>query len=157
MSFTVRRAEAADIPAIMELLRQVNRVHYDGRPDLFRLTTKYTEDELRAILSNDQTPGFVCADEAGCVLGHGFCMLQRPENLRLLQDVLTLYIDDICVDEAARHRYVGRAIYEHILSYARSCGCYHVTLNVWACNPGAMKFYEALGLEPYKTEMEKIL
>ena len=30
MSNTVRRAEERDIPAIMELLKQVNRVHYDG-------------------------------------------------------------------------------------------------------------------------------
>ena len=54
MSNTVRRAEERDIPAIMELLKQVKRVHYDGRPDLFKLSTKYTEDELRVILNNDQ-------------------------------------------------------------------------------------------------------
>ena len=157
MPTTVRRAEKRDIPALMKLLAQVNRVHYDGRPDLFKLTTKYTEDELAGILENDRTPVFVCEDGAGCILGHGFCMLQRPENTRLLHDNLTLYIDDICVDETARGQQVGRAIYEHILSFARSCGCYNVTLNVWTCNPGAMRFYEALGMEPYKVGMETIL
>lgn len=30
-------------------------------------------------------------------------------------------------------------------------------LNVWSCNPGAMKFYLAMGLTPYKTGMETIL
>nr|MBQ6241201.1 GNAT family N-acetyltransferase [Lachnospiraceae bacterium] len=157
MSYTVRRAEKRDIPAIMDLLRQVNRVHAEGRPDLFRLATKYTEDELAGILDNGRTPVFICEDEAGRVVGHGFCILQRPGNTRLLHDHLTLYIDDICVDEAARGQQAGRAIYEHILSYARACGCYNVTLNVWCCNPGAMRFYEALGLEPYKIGMEKIL
>ena len=157
MSVTVRRAQARDIPAIMDLLKQVNRVHYEGRPDLFKLTTKYTEDELRAILENEQTPVFVCADAGGRVLGHGFCILQRPENTRLLNDILTLYIDDICVDSAERGRHVGSAIYKHILEYARQCGCYNVTLNVWNCNPGAMRFYEKLGLAPYKVGMEKVL
>ena len=157
MPCTVRRAKEIDIPAIMELLKQVNRVHYDGRPDLFHPATKYTEDELRALLANDQTPVFVCADENGHVLGHGFCILQRPENTRLLKDIQTLYIDDICVDEAARGHHIGAAIYEHILTYARQCGCYNVTLNVWNCNPGAMKFYEKLGLVPYKVGMEKVL
>ncbi|MBO6164619.1 MAG: GNAT family N-acetyltransferase [Lachnospiraceae bacterium] len=157
MSDMVRRAEERDIPAIMELLKQVNRVHYEGRPDLFKLATKYTEDELRGILSCDDTPVFVCVDEEGQVLGHGFCVMQRPENTRLLTDILTLYIDDICVDEAARGRQVGRRIYEHILAYARERGCYNVTLNVWNCNPGAMRFYEKLGLVPYKVGMEKIL
>ena len=69
----------------------------------------------------------------------------------------TLYIDDICVDETARGQGVGRALYDHILDYAREKGCYNVTLNVWNCNPGAMAFYEKLGLAPYKVGMEKIL
>lgn len=157
MSYTVRRAEARDIPAVMELLKQVNRVHYEGRPDLFQPATKYTEDDLRAIMGSDRTPVFVCTDSDGRVLGHGFCVLQRPENTRLLQDILTLYIDDICVDETARGRHVGRMIYEQIVAYARQRGCYNVTLNVWTCNPGAMKFYERLGLTPYKIGMEMIL
>lgn len=157
MSNTVRRAEERDIPAIMELLKQVNRVHYDGRPDLFKLSTKYTEDELRVILNNEQTPVFVCTDGDSHVLGHGFCVLQCPENTRLLNDIQTLYIDDICVDQAARGQHVGRMIYEQIITYARQCCCYNVTLNVWSCNPGAIKFYERLGLVPYKIGMETLL
>ena len=157
MTHTVRRAVESDTGAIMELLKQVNRVHYEGRPDLFKLSTKYTEDELRDILKNDATPVFVCTDSDNSVIGHGFCVLERPENTGLLNDILTLYIDDICVDESARGQQVGRALYEHILEYARQKGCYHVTLNVWSCNPTAMRFYEKLGLVPYKVGMEKIL
>ena len=157
MPVTVRFAEERDIPAIMELLRQVNRVHAEGRPDLFKTETKYTEEELRAIFKNEETPVFVCEDGEGRVVGHGFCVLQRPENTRLLHDVLTLYIDDICVDEAARGQGAGRAIYGHILDFARQKGCYNVTLNVWSCNPGAMEFYKKLGLTPYKVGMEQIL
>ncbi|WP_027204438.1 GNAT family N-acetyltransferase [Butyrivibrio fibrisolvens] len=157
MSYLVRRAVEKDIPSLMELLKQVNKVHYDGRPDLFKLETKYSPDELSKIIADNDTPVFVCEGEGGKVLGHGFCVMQRPENTRLLTDILTLYIDDICVDESARGMHVGEAIYEHIIEYARSKGCYNVTLNVWSCNPGAMKFYEKMGLVPYKVGMEKIL
>lgn len=157
MSYLVRRAEVKDIPSLMELLKQVNKVHYDGRPDLFKLETKYSPDELSKIIADDDTPVFVCENEDGKILGHGFCVMQRPENTRLLTDILTLYIDDICVDESARGMHVGEAIYEHIIEFARSNGCYNVTLNVWSCNPSAMKFYEKMGLVPYKVGMEKIL
>ena len=157
MSYLVRRAAEKDIPSLMELLKQVNKVHYDGRPDLFKLETKHSPDELSKIIADNDTPVFVCEGEGGKVLGHGFCVMQRPENTRLLTDILTLYIDDICVDESARGMHVGEAIYEHIIEYARSNGCYNVTLNVWSCNPGAMKFYEKMGLVPYKVGMEKIL
>ena len=40
---------------------------------------------------------------------------------------------------------------------AREIGCYNVTLNVWTCNPGAQRFYEAMGMTPLKTCLEQIL
>ena len=157
MPITVRRAEARDIPALLALLVQVNMVHHNGRPDLFKgPTTKYTADELAALLQDEATPVFVCVDGAGRVLGHGFCVMQHSGG-QLMVEHDTLYIDDICVDEAARGKGVGRALYDHILAFARQKGCYNVTLNVWSCNPGAMAFYERLGLKPYRVGMEQIL
>ena len=154
---SVRRAEARDIPAILNLLVQVDMVHHNGRPDLFKgPATKYSAEELRAIIADEETPVFVCADEQDRVLGHGFCILQHSGG-QLMEEHDTLYIDDICVDENARGLGAGRALYERILDYAREKGCYNVTLNVWSCNPGAMAFYEKLGLVPYKIGMEKIL
>ena len=153
----VRRAEGRDIPDIMRLLVQVDMVHHNGRPDLFKgPTTKYTEAELEQILQNDDTPVFVCVDENGAVLGHGFCVVERYGG-QLMTERQTLYIDDICVDEAARGHHVGQALYTHILEYACALGCYNVTLNVWTCNPGAMRFYEKMGLAPYRVSMEQIL
>ena len=74
-----------------------------------------------------------------------------------LTDIRTLYIDDLCVDEAVRGQGVGRALYERVEALARELGCHDIMLNVWECNPGAKAFYEALGLVPYQTGMEKIL
>ena len=153
----VRHAETGDIPAILELLVQVDMVHHNGRPDLFKgPATKYSAEELERIIADEETPVFVCTDEQDRVLGHGFCVMQHAGG-QLMVEHTTLYIDDICVDETARGQGVGRALYEYILDYARTKGCYNVTLNVWNCNPGAMAFYEKLGLVPYKTGMEKIL
>ena len=153
----VRRAIEADIPALMALLVQVDMVHHNGRPDLFKgPTTKDSEDDLKRIFKNDELPVFVCVDEADKVLGHGFCVVEHYGG-QLMTERTTLYVDDICVDEAARGRGVGRAIYDHILDFARETGCYNVTLNVWSCNPGAMAFYEKMGLAPYRVSMEQIL
>ena len=154
---SVRRAEAQDIPAILDLLVQVDMVHHNGRPDLFKgPATKYSAEELRAIIADEETPVFVCANEQDRVLGHGFCVMQHAGG-QLMVEHTTVYIDDICVDEKARGQGVGKALYEHILAFAREQGAYNVTLNVWSCNPGAMAFYEKLGLVPYKVGMEQIL
>ena len=153
----VRRAETGDIPAILELLVQVDMVHHNGRPDLFKgPAVKYNAAELEQILADEGTPVFVCVDEKERVLGHGFCILQHSGG-ELMVEHTTLYIDDICVDAAARGQGVGRMLFERIREYARELGAYNVTLNVWSCNPGARAFYEKLGLVPYKTGMEMIL
>ena len=153
----VRRAETGDIPAILELLVQVDMVHHNGRPDLFKgPAVMYNAAELEQILADEGTPVFVCVNEEGRVLGHGFCILQHSGD-ELMVEHTTLYIDDICVDAAARGQGVGRMLFERIREYARELGAYNVTLNVWSCNPDARAFYEKLGLVPYKTGMEMIL
>lgn len=154
----VRRAVKEDIPRILELLIQVDMVHHRGRPDLFKgPATKYNAQELEEILADDMTPVFVCTDEQGKVNGHAFCIHKQILGDHVLTDIRTLYIDDICVDEACRGQGVGKALYEHVLAYAKAEGFYNITLNVWSCNPGAQRFYEAMGLVPQKIGMEKIL
>lgn len=154
----IRRACERDIPRIMELLVQVNMVHHNGRPDLFKgPATKYTADELRAILKNDSTPVFVSTDGNDEVEGYAFCIQQQHVGSQLMTDVRTLYIDDLCVDERLRGQHIGKVLYVHVLAYAKAQGCYNVTLNVWTCNPSAMRFYEGCGLIPQKIGMEHIL
>lgn len=48
-------------------------------------------------------------------------------------------------------------LHEYVLDYAKEHGYYNVTLNVWADNAGAVKFYEKLGLTIQKIGLEKIL
>lgn len=157
MAVEVRRAGAADVAGVHELLSQVLEVHAAGRPDLFKTgTRKYTDGELLAIFADDSRPVFVAVD-GDDVVGHAFCVVEdfRPQNN--FQDIVTLYIDDICVDEKHRGQHVATTLYQHVVAYARELGCYNVTLNVWSLNPGAQAFYEAMGMKPYKIGMETIL
>ena len=158
VSIQVRRAEDRDIPKIINLLTQVCNVHHSGRPDIFKSDSqKYTRGQLEVLLRDETRPVFVGAGADGEVLGYGFCIVTETRDNNVLCDMKTLYIDDLCVDEAARGKGVGRAIYDFIVDYAKEIGCYHLTLNVWACNPAAMAFYEARGLKMLKKEMEVIL
>ena len=151
-----RRANKTDIPGMIELLHQVNMVHHVLRPDLFKPnTTKYDEQELEDLLCDDSKPIFVFED--GKILGHAFCMITEVRDNKLLQDIKTLYIDDICVDEKARGKHVGKALYEHVLAYARSIGCNNITLNVWDGNDPALCFYRNMGMKIQKTTMEILL
>ena len=153
----IRRAENKDIYGINVLLRQVLDVHQNGRPDIFKKgAKKYTDAELFEIIADSKRPIFV-AEDYGEIIGYAFCMFKQHTGSNILTDIKTLYIDDLCVNERHRGKHIGKTLYEHVLSFAKNEDCYNVTLNVWTCNQGALRFYEKMGLLPQKIEMEKIL
>lgn len=152
------RAEEKHMGGINKLLNQVLMVHHNGRPDLFKANVKkYTDDELKNILKDEKRPIFVGVNDKDEVLGYAFCVMQQHLNNNILTDIKTLYIDDLCVDEQIRGQHIGKQLYEYVLEYAKKEGCYNVTLNVWTCNEGAMKFYEKCGLVPQKIGMEVLV
>ena len=154
----IRKAEKKDMEEIMDLLRQVNDIHASGRPDIFIPgLTKYDEEGLSKIIQNPQTPVFVGIDEQGKLAGYCFCIIEDHSGFVNLRPIKTLYIDDLCVDANRRGQHVGKQLYEYVKKYAKDEGFYNVTLNVWSCNPEALKFYEDMGMGTMKTMMECIL
>lgn len=153
----IRFAIAEDVPGILELLRQVGRVHHKGRPDIFRFDAqKYGPSQVLSMLDKSETPIFVAVED-GNVLGYCFCQMKTYYRDSVICDHTTCYIDDLCVHEDCRGRHVGTALYEAVCRYAKSRDCASITLNVWNCNPSAMAFYEKLGLKPQKVGMEQLL
>lgn len=151
----IRRGEKRDIPAIQRLLLQVNDVHAAARPDLFVPGhRKYNVKELEEILKDEKTPVFVYVGEDGEAIGYCFCLMESHLEGGHLRPHKSLYIDDLCVDAAARGRGIGRSLYEYVRKFARNAGCSYVTLNVWEGNESAMRFYRGLGMEVRKTTME---
>ena len=154
----IRRAETRDIDRLTDLLYQVQAVHADGRPDLFNQgAKKYTQEELGAILDNDEKPIYVYTDENDVVMGYCFCVYQVTKGSCSLKDRKTMYIDDLCVDSVFRGRHIGQTLYEYVLKVAKENHCDSVTLNVWELNTAARAFYEKCGLAPLKTTMEQVL
>lgn len=153
----IRKAEIKDISTIDKLLYEVHKVHSDARPDLFKKgARKYTDEQLKSILTNANTPVFVAVVNE-TVVGYAFCIHKQFINDNNMTDIKTLYIDDLCVDENCRGKHVGTKLYNYVINYAKENNYYNVTLNVWAANTNALAFYQKIGLQVQKIGMEKIL
>lgn len=154
---TVRRAQKKDADKTIKLLSEVLELHAKLRPDIFISgRTKYTREELNGIFSNDETPVFVAVDDNDEVAGYAFCVMKQPPFSTNMKPVMTLYIDDLCVDENVRGQHVGTILFDHVKKYAKEQGCYDVTLNVWEGN-NAREFYDKMGMFVKETQMEIIL
>ena len=149
----IRRAEIADIPDILRLLVQVCNVHQDIRPDIFKRDgVKYTEPDLMELLRDETRPVW-CAVEDEHFLGYCFCQWKEYRDSTVMMDRRELYIDDLCVDEAARGKGIATALFRHVTAVARAEGATFITLNLWHGN-SALNFYEKMGMRPQKTILE---
>ena len=149
----IRRAEISDLPDILRLLVQVCNVHQDIRPDIFKRDgVKYTESDLRELLADESRPVW-CAVEDDCFLGYCFCQWKEYRDSSVSTDRKELYIDDLCVDEAARGKGVATELFRYVTAVAKSEGANFITLNVWEGN-SARNFYDKMGMKPRKTTLE---
>lgn len=154
----IRKAEERDIPRIIELLGQVLQIHAAIRPDIFIPgTTKYTVDELKELLKNKENPIYVAVNKADVCVGYAFCQLREQPFSNNMVPFKSLFIDDLCVDRQERGQHIGESLFNYVKNEAKRLGCYEVTLNVWAGNTSAEKFYEKMGMKTKERQMEYIL
>ena len=154
----IRRASENDIPRLIELLEQVLQIHAEIRPDIFIPdTTKYTEQELATLLKDEKKPIYVAVNEEDVCLGYAFCQVKEQPFSNNMVQFQSLFIDDLCVDRFARGQHIGESLFDYVKQEAKRMGCYEVTLNVWAGNTSAEKFYEKMGMKTKERQLEYIL
>ena len=155
---TIRKAQEKDISRIIELLGQVLQIHAEIRPDIFIPdTTKYTEQELAALLKDEKKPIYVAVNEEDVCMGYAFCQMKEQPFSNNMVQFQSLFIDDLCVDRFARGQHIGESLFDYVKQEAKKMGCYEVTLNVWAGNSSAEKFYEKMGMKTKERQLEYIL
>ena len=155
---TIRLAQPKDIPALLGLLEQILSVHHQARPDIFKESGgKYSKEELEQLMAQEHTPIFVYENADGQILGHLFVTIKEVSDNPVLHPIKTLFIEDLCVDQATRGQKIGDQLYQFALRYAKEIGCYNLTLNVWNDNEGALRFYQRQSMKPQETVMETIL
>lgn len=137
MSISIRPAEPADVPVILELIR--------GLADYEKLSDQVeaTEAQLRATLFGERPA-------AECVLASldggapaGFALFFTNYSTFLARP--GLYLEDLFVKPECRGRGVGRALLLHLarLANARRYGRMEWSVLDW--NEPAIAFYEAFG------------
>ncbi|MCR4684213.1 MAG: GNAT family N-acetyltransferase [Lachnospiraceae bacterium] len=153
----IRIAREQDLEGILRLLVQVNQVHANLRPDLFKGGgVKYTLESLKEKLQVENERIYVAVED-DCVLGYVFTVIEDQEESSNRHARRAVYIDDFCVDEECRGKQIGTKLFQFVKQEASVMGAYHITLHVWNCNPWAERFYRSLGMQPMYTAMELVL
>ena len=151
---TARFAREDELDRINELRRQVNDLHVEGKPDVFKPGFC---DELRDYIHaiwEDPNKEIVVADLDGTVCGFAVLNhIMRPENPFMYERDF-LDIDEFGVDEAFRRQGAASEMVRFIRNWAKEKGYRRLELNMWEFNLGALAFYEASDFRTYRRYME---
>ena len=134
---TIRLATAADVGVVHELLQHL--AESLGQRSKFR---SRTEDFLQYGFSGDEHFHVLLAEQDEVAVGLTLFFYNYSSWL----GELGVYIQDIVVTSEARTGGVGQRLIRETARYAQQHGAAHLRLSVDRGNPGAMRFYEKIGL-----------
>ena len=150
----VRWADQSELTRINELRKQVNDLHVEGNPQVFKPGfSQQLQDQIYDVWEDPSRNIAVAEDEGRLVAFAILEQVNRPESLKRFGEAY-LTIHEFCVDKACRRKGAGRALMGFIRDYAREQNLSRVELNMWEFNRDALAFYEAEGFATYRRYME---
>ena len=152
----IREACTSDFNALSNLERQVFYIHLSARPDMIKPDEPFNKDYFESSL-NDKNVKIFVYEENGKILGYCITKKWGYSNHHLFYDMTILDINDMCVDEKARGKSIGRKLFNRAKDYAKEIGASKIELSVWYFNKNARQFYEHLGMTERISRMEIII
>lgn len=150
----IRKAQVADKKEINKLRAQVQSIHANARPDIFR---KEFTSKLEKVLDNyyelENADALVYEKNekiCGFMLAKYIITQERP--FKVSQKILQ--IDEIGVDEKYRHNGIGKELIDFAKNLKSEKGLDVINLDMWEFNQNALKFYEAMGFTTYRRYLE---
>lgn len=154
MEIRIRPANEADAAAVNRLRAQVNALHVQGRPDIFKPGFGEALQNHLAAYFDSETNGVLVAEAGDQIVGFAMVdYIDRPESDYNLARRF-YHVAEFGVDPAWRRRGVASALMASMKADARARGFHKIELDAWAFNKGALAFYEAMGFETYRRFME---
>ena len=153
----IRFAKEDELEKINVLRKQVNDLHVEGKPDVFKPGSSEELQNYVYYIFKDPEQKIVVADKDGELCGFAILHhIYKPENpFMKVRDFLD--IDEFCVDEKHRREGIATALIEFIKNFAIDQGYHRLELNMWEFNQDALAFYEAAGFETFRRYMEMFI
>ena len=142
----VRQATPEDVPSLVALFQELDRMQADWRvftprPGFYdEVGEKYQE-----AINHPDAVVLVVEDDEGEIVGMAYGEARVPSRF---SDERALEVSGVVVRAGYRGRGVGRELVSEAARFAQQRGIEWVELKTFAPNRGAMEFWEDLGFTP---------
>lgn len=141
----VRQATPEDVPALVALFQELDRMQADWRvftprPGFF----DEVGEKYREAMNNPDAVVLVVEDDEGEAVGMAYGEARTPSRF---SDERALELSGVVVRAGYRGRGVGRELVQEAARFAGERGIAWIELKTFSPNRGAMEFWENLGFE----------
>ncbi|MDV3428843.1 MAG: GNAT family N-acetyltransferase [Bacillota bacterium] len=154
MEISIREGNLNDYKEVNELNCQIQDIHVQDRPDIYKKTEIPLDKDYYSCLLKDENARVILAIEGGHTVGYSIFQIKVTPNRSNLVYRKIIYIDDICIDENYRGKGIGEKLFKFIAEYGKSVGAHSLELSVWEFNKGAIDFYNKMGMSTKNRRME---
>ncbi|HEX9971721.1 MAG TPA: GNAT family N-acetyltransferase [bacterium] len=156
MELIIRNAMESDYESLCDLFEQADAFHRKYVPHIIQKHDGLSRDkDYVENLIADGNVGLFVAQIGQRLVGLICCFIRETPAIPILVPRKYVYIDNLVVDEAHRHRGIGHALLEKAHRWALQNGIHEIELNVWQFNDAAIRLYEKLGYETVTLRMTK--
>ena len=153
----VRFAKESELDRVNELRKQVNDIHVEGKPEVFKPGFGQELRDFIKVIWNDPEQEIVVAEDDGVICGFAVLHhINKPEN-PFMKERDFIDIDEFCVDKDHRRKGAASAMVSFIKEFAKEKGFSRIELNMWEFNQDALAFYEAAGFKTFRRYMEMMI
>lgn len=151
MSILIRHGESADYSGVESIMKEVQQLHVNWRPDIYKATnTVYPREYFERLISEKR---LLVAEADDIVVGLlSFLYRHVESDKQVTRDVL--FVDDLAVKEEYRSQGIGTKLLEAVKEKVRIEHLDGLELQVNARNAAARKMYEKLGFTEKSINME---
>ena len=150
----VRFAEEKDLDRVNELRKQVNDIHVEGRPDVFKAGFGTELRDFARVIMNGENSNIVVAERNGVICGMACVDYVNKLETPYGKARRFYHVQEIAVDEAFRRQGVAGELFEFMKADAERRSLSKIELDVWVFNESAIEFYEAVGFKETRIWME---
>jgi ribosomal protein S18 acetylase RimI-like enzyme len=142
----IRRAEPGDAALLSSLNREVQSVHAEALPELFKPAGSGTFSEFADLIAEPMNAIFI-AEAESVPVGYVYAQITRHGETAWLYPLDLIHVHHIGVRESHRKAGVATRLLDALDELARAEGIGRVTLEVWAFNRAAREFFRRRGFE----------
>ncbi|SFQ29363.1 Ribosomal protein S18 acetylase RimI [Lachnospiraceae bacterium XBB1006] len=151
MNSYVRTAERADYNAVKRIMHQVQQMHVDWRPDIYRTNDNLISEEIFSLMV--ESGNLFVAEDEGNVVGVMEVAYKHTESpSHVTREVV--FVDSMAVDAEYRGRGIGHLFFEKVKELKTVAGADAIELQVNAKNRAAYEMYKNYGFTEKSINME---